>query len=365
MLLPPDAIELSLRELCMGKQFYRPQLDVVRFFAFAAVFGHHVLPRSGVPVLAAAAANAMGFGLSLFFVLSAYLITLVLLRELETTGSIRLSPFYKRRILRIWPLYVVGLGIGVFRAYRHGVLAQQKAWFIAALLLSGNLIDSGGILMSHLWSISVEEQFYLLFPSAGTRFGRRGMLALALLLIVIANAALTHFAHALAFLDTTVWFNSLVQFDMFAAGILLALADHKLPHWGVYASLAGAIFSLCTWLFVADVFHLKTMGAVAQSAPAVCLGYTLDALACCLFIVALQGLPAWQPLTYSGKISYGLYVFHLPAIALIGTRFSSGLVDIGLSLALSYALAALSYRFLETPFLEIKRSFELVPTRAV
>ena len=349
----------------MPRRFYRPQLDVVRFFAFIAVFFHHVLPRNGVSALAAAASNAMGFGLSLFFVLSAYLITLVLLRELEATGSIHLGPFYKRRILRIWPLYLFGIGIGVFRAYSHGVLGQEKTWFIAALLFSGNLIDPGGILMSHLWSISVEEQFYLLFPSSGTRFGRRGMLALALLLILIANTALTHFAHVHAYLDTTIWFNSLVQFEMFAAGILLALMDHKLPRWGVSASLAGAISSLGIWFFAADVFHLKTMGAVAQSASAVCLGYALDALACCLFIMALQGLPAWQPFTYSGKISYGLYVFHIPAIALIGARFSSSMVDICLSLALSYALAALSYRFFEKPFLEVKRSFELVPTRAV
>ena len=349
----------------MRKRFYRPQLDVVRFFAFLAVFGHHVLPRSGVPALTSAAVNGMGFGLSLFFVLSAYLITLVLLREVETTGRIHLAPFYKRRMLRIWPLYLLGLGIGVFRAYSHGVLAQQKTWFLAALLLSGNLVDSGGILMSHLWSISVEEQFYLLFPSAGTRFGRRGMLAFALLLIVTANAALTHFAHAHAPLDTTVWFNSLVEFEMFAAGILLALADHRLPHWSVPISLAAVAVSLGLWLFTAHVFHLKTMGAAAQSAPALCLGYALVAVACCLFVAALQGLPAWQPFIYSGKISYGLYVFHLPVIALIGTRFSSSIVDIGLSLGLTYAIAALSYRFFETPFLQIKRSFELVPTRAV
>jgi peptidoglycan/LPS O-acetylase OafA/YrhL len=349
----------------MHKRFYRPQLDVVRFFAFFAVFCHHVLPRTGVSALAAAASNAMGFGLSLFFVLSAYLITLVLLKERETTGRIHLASFYKRRILRIWPLYLVGIGIGVLRAYHHGVLLQQRAWFIAALLLSGNLIYPGTILMSHLWSISVEEQFYLLFPSACSRFGRRGMLVLALLLIILANMALMYFAYVHAYLDTTIWFNSLVQFEMFAAGILLALADYRLPRLGVSASLAGASFSLGIWLFVADVFNLKTMGAVAQSVPAVCLGYALVALACCIFIMSLQGLPAWQPFIYSGKISYGLYVFHIPAIALIGTRFSSSMVDISLSLALSYALATLSYHFFETPFLKLKRNFELVHTRAV
>lgn len=349
----------------MPKRFYRPQLDVVRCCAFLAVFCHHELPRTDVSRLAAAIANGMGFGLSLFFVLSAYLITLLLLKETEETGSIHLGAFYKRRILRIWPLYLLGIGIGVFRSYHHGVLDQDKAWFIAALLFSGNMVSSAGVLMSHLWSISIEEQFYLLFPSSGSRFGRRGMLAFALILIAGANATMVYFAHVHAELDTTVWFSSLVQFEMFAAGILLALADSRLPRWGLAGSMAAAVFALCTWFAVADLFQLKTQNAVAQTAAGLCFGYLMIAVACCVFIVALQGLPAWRPFTYSGRISYGLYVFHIPAIALLGRHFSSGLLNAGAALTMTYLLAALSYKFFEKPFLEFKRSLELIPTRAV
>ncbi len=197
-----------------------------------AVFGHHVLPRTGAHnVLLKTAADSMGFGLCLFFVLSAYLITLLLVRERERTGSIHLVPFYKRRILRIWPLYLLGISIGVARALIHGVFMEQKTWFIAALLLSGNLIYPGAILMSHLWSISIEEQFYLFFPSACRNFGRRGMVLFAILLIVLANGSLIHFGHVHADLDVRVWFSSFVQFEMFAAGILLALVDEHLPRW--------------------------------------------------------------------------------------------------------------------------------------
>jgi peptidoglycan/LPS O-acetylase OafA/YrhL len=334
---------------------------VVRFCAFVAVFVHHCISRTGAGNEREIFADAMGFGLCLFFVLSAYLIALLLIREREQTGSIHLLLFYRRRILRIWPLYLLGLSIGIFRAFHHGVLMEQKSWFIAALLLSGNLIYPGTILMSHLWSISIEEQFYLFFPTVCRNLGRRGMLIVALFLIVLANATLVHFAHIHADLDVKVWFSSFVQYEMFAAGILLALADAWLPRWGIPASLLAATCSVGLWGGAAGAFHLKTMGAFATSALALCAGYAIVALACCLFVVALQGLPSPQPLIYSGKISYGLYVFHIPAIAIVTSRvhgFAGALV----SLALTYGIAAVSYRYYETPFLKLKRHFEVVRT---
>ncbi|MGI4855167.1 MAG: acyltransferase family protein [Janthinobacterium lividum] len=347
-------------------RFYRPQLDVVRFCAFLAVFGHHTLPRTGDHSRwLTTAADAMGFGLSLFFVLSAYLITLLLLREREQTGSIHLVPFYKRRALRIWPLYLLGIGIGVVRAVSHGVFLQQKTWFIAALLLSGNLIYPGTILMSHLWSISIEEQFYLFFPSACRTFGRRGMLLFALVLIVAANVTLIHFAHIHADLDVRVWFSSFVQFEMFAAGILLALADKHLPRWSVVVSLFASGGAALLWFGATAVFHLKTTGAVASSAAGLCVGYATVAAACCLLLVAVQGLPSPAPMVYSGKVSYGLYVFHLPVIALVSARFATYSVGVLVSMVLTYGLAALSYRYFELPFLQRRQHLQLIPTRAI
>ena len=338
----------------------------MRFIAFLAVFLHHVLPRGGGnSFLLSTAANAMGFGLCLFLVLSAYLIAMLLLREREQTGSIHLVSFYTRRILRIWPLYLLGLGIGVFRAYSHGVLDQQKTWFVAALLLAGNLvIPTSGALMSHLWSISVEEQFYLFFPTACKNFPRRGMFVFAIALIVMANLALVYFVHVGAELDTTVWFSSFVQFEMFAAGILLALADARLPRWSTPVSLLAAAASIGLWVLVDGAFHLKTAGARATSIPAACAGYALVALSCCVFLVAMQGLSSPPALEYAGKISFGLYVFHIPVIALLSARLHPYPLACVVCLAVTCGIAALSYQFYEKPFLRMKRRFELVPTRA-
>ena len=346
----------------MQPRFYRPQLDVVRFCAFFAVFNHHVLPRTGNSPVWNCVANACGFGLSLFFVLSAYLISLVLLQEREQTGRVRLRDFYVRRALRIWPLYLVGLAIGVLRALSHGVLDDQKMWFLAALFLAGNLLPANGILMSHLWSISVEEQFYLLFPSPGS-FGRKGMLTCALLLLVAANVSLWHFARLHAALDTTVWFSSFVQFQMFASGILLALLDEKIPRRRPYLAglcllVSGLMAFAAQWSF-----HLKSQGEFATSASALCAGYGLVALACCLFLVGVQQLPTWSPFVYLGKISFGLYVFHIPVMALLGERLHTVSLNIVSVFAGTVLLASASYHFLEKPFLQLKRRFEIVATR--
>src|SRR3954463_14084740 len=96
--------------------FYRPELDALRFFAFFAVFVHHTLPHDPtkyaaqhLPGFLAVVAGAGAFGVDLFFLLSAYLITSLLLRERRQTGKIAVRAFYLRRILRIWPLYFFAL----------------------------------------------------------------------------------------------------------------------------------------------------------------------------------------------------------------------------------------------------------------
>ncbi len=133
------------------------------------------------------------------------------------------------------------------------------------------------------------------------------------------------------------------------------------PHRERFA-VVGAIGLL---LLTSALFHLKTMGSTARSASSLCLAYVIVAFACCLIIVALQGLPSPEPLVYSGRISYGLYVFHIPAIALVTSRVPMAWMAAPLSLAVAYGLAAISYRYFETPFLLLKRRFELIPTRAV
>src|ERR1700726_4382855 len=125
-------------------RFYRPELDALRFFAFFSVFICHVFPQTAdgytkhhVPRVAAelisSAVTAGTFGVSLFFPLSAFLISSLLLREKEQTGTLKVRSFYIRRILRIWPLYFVFLAIAAALALPH-----DAKFLLGCVFLSGN-----------------------------------------------------------------------------------------------------------------------------------------------------------------------------------------------------------------------------------
>src|SRR5829696_4967534 len=182
---------------------YHPELDVLRFVAFLAVFMHHALPRDarlyishGLSPAATqwllTAKEAGAFGLDIFFALSAYLITELLLREHRSRGSFSISAFYVRRALRIWPLYFTFLALTVFVI---PTLLPRESFgpiYIASFaLFVGNWVcATKGIPFSvagPLWSISVEEQFYIGWPLLLRFFGinRIKQLAIAMLLLAL------------------------------------------------------------------------------------------------------------------------------------------------------------------------------------
>ena len=118
------------------QRFYRPELDVLRFLAFLLVFFRHGYEAFASPGVRRVG-EASGIGLPVFFLLSAYLITELLLREQEKTGTIHLRAFFVRRILRIWPLYFLFLlGSFLIAVSGHGVFPPKA--LAAFLLLWGN-----------------------------------------------------------------------------------------------------------------------------------------------------------------------------------------------------------------------------------
>lgn len=368
-------------------RYYRPELDAVRFVAFSLVFVHHVTHRTpegfgahfrwAVP--AAAFANACGFGVALFFTLSAYLICELLLREKERSQSINIRFFLIRRMLRIWPLYFLGLGIGCFLAVQSHH-TEDLLLFGACALMAGNWFNiffhTTLNPMSVLWSISVEEQFYLFCPFTIGKLSRRGLYVLCGIILVVANLTLFVLGSRGANTDTTVWYNSLVQFEFFAIGILLSLILRgrvlSIPLW-IRITMQGA--ALLLWFLACYVFHAKQDGP-STSGISLVTGYAIAAIGCILMIVGFLGLPAkflpaW--LVWLGKISYGLYVYHLLAITLFSylpaSFASTGAIAFILRLAgkfgLTILLAALSYKFFESRFLRLKRHFEVVESRPV
>lgn len=372
-----------------SQRYYRPELDVLRFFALSLVFVFHIFQvyRPGSPFTFLDGVQETGAaGVCIFFTLSAFLITELLLREREGSGTIDIQAFYVRRVLRIWPLYFLTIFLAVLASHvvRHS-FTPVGPLVLPSLLFCGNwaVVLHGwplNPLMSPLWSISVEEQFYLLWPFLVLRWGARGVLRAALMLLPLAWATDLLFPLLGWSKTPALWANSLNQFQFFAVGATVAVLLHRRPvrfSPALRCALLGAALVL---LYLASS-PFQYINPEIHSGPLRMLGgyWCLDA-ACILLLLGtvgarLSGLS--RPLVYLGKISYGLYVFHLALglvvhamVSLIVTpRFHLGFaaqlgVTFTVTAVLTVVLASLSYHFYELPFLRLKRRFTVVPSRA-
>ena len=349
-------------------RFYRPELDALRFLAFAFVLLRH---GARIPIPGGRLIQECGsFGLSLFFFLSAFLITELLIREREQTGTVHLKAFYLRRILRIWPLYFTG----VFLAVVAGRLWPDLYWITKLRLLSMVLFFTNWYAgpffgpFTPLWSISIEEQFYAVWPAV-IKHGRVALKVACGLFIVGAMVTLSIQAPRH---NTRLWLNTFVEFLFFGTGALVALAVHR-RRWSIsiYTRIALAACAPACWV-AAQAFGNIANEAITPSAPLACSCYLLaDAGCAALLLAAFGAMPSAVPrsLIYLGRISYGLYVFHKMFILILshlGAGFSPAwtflLVDGG-TLVLSIGVASLSYRYVEQPINRIKERFAIVPSR--
>jgi peptidoglycan/LPS O-acetylase OafA/YrhL len=375
-----------------GQRFYRPELDTLRFFAFLGVFVFHTIPQDpsfyrqhhlllpAVVPLVCAVSGAGAFGVDLFFGLSAYLITMILMREKEIGGRINIKAFYFRRILRIWPLYFFFIAVAALVPLWDR--SQHLGWpYIGGyLLLAGNWVyvwkglpDSIAI---PLWSLSIEEQFYLMWPLALRRISRGQLVSAVFVLLFLANAARVCLV-SLHVLGARIEYNSFVRLDAIALGILVAyVLKGQAPALSLTSRVAVAGFSLFLWFIVAACTKLN---AVREVAPVLgtLLGRPLVAIAAAGLLIAVIGAPAAGAkvltnalLTYLGRISYGLYVYHLAGLLIarhfVRTNYAKGYAIYFLSgFTLTVIFSVISYRWLESPFLRMKERFAVVRSRPV
>jgi peptidoglycan/LPS O-acetylase OafA/YrhL len=397
----PDSLSgaavIAFGHLSKTERLYYPELDALRFIAFLLVFLHHTAPREAsgyegyfskdIAEVLASATNMLGYGLPLFFFLSAFLITELLLREKLKTKTIKIGDFYIRRALRIWPLYFLGIVIGIAAAAIMQLSGSSGDYgngrmLLMYLALCGNWYFARGATawpsnpMTPLWSISVEEQFYLFWPivirfaSHRTLFCVCGFIALA---AIIAEQFLGSI-HADA--DISIWTNSFVQFEIFAAGAAVALyLNGNTPRFHIKTRMSLAMVSLFLWFASAYWFQAKYIGP-ASSGLSIVIGYFFIASGCATAMLSILGIRRTLPLLviYLGRISFGLYVFHLLAIEIVAeldehsfamSGWRGAGLDAAASLLLTISLAALSYRFLETPFLRLKERFAAIASRPI
>jgi len=367
-------------------RFYRPELDALRFFAFFGVFVFHAAPRTlefydaaryphWLSNILISAFGAGAYGVDLFFALSAYLITSLMLRERAATGSLDLRSFYLRRILRIWPLYLCFVAFAALAPLWTSTQKLPFHYVAGFSLLAGNwMYVFYGLPASFaipLWTVSIEEQFYLTWPLAVRKVSIRGMGAIAVCLLIIANVWRIALAVSGA-APQAMEYNTFTRLDPIALGILIALLGNRLPQFARWQRVVLLSVGLASWIAVYGFSVLYHPDPANQWRSV--LGHPVTALASLAILLSVIGsqypLLKNKQLLYLGKISYGLYVVHefahFCAIRLVhASTPSEVLAQSCVGLVLTILLAAASYRWLESPFLKLKERFAYVQTRPV
>jgi peptidoglycan/LPS O-acetylase OafA/YrhL len=372
-------------------RYYRPELDVLRFVAFMFVFIAHRNDLAPVDPAAHPWLHAFSqigvYGVPVFFFLSAFLITELLERERELTGRINVRAFYARRILRIWPLYfLVFFGLVLLNHAMPGAGADSPAKWLFFMLFAGNwYITFNGWIeypVNPMWSLSVEEQFYIAIPFLAM-LGRRALIAVNLAVLAVAYGVIIYYAQGFAPSSgfSGQWTNSFVQFQFFAGGMLLALAMRgRRPDW--HAALRAGLLALAVALWLAAFIACGIKADFPKSTVAQSLiGWPLVLAGTALMLIGVLGTPRRflpAPLIYLGRISYGLYLVHIFFFWLVYDKLKPWLAHataaaglgawqttIGalMAFAASVLCASLLYHAFETPFLRLKRRFTAVPSR--
>jgi len=305
---------------------------------------------------------AGGFlGVDLFFALSGFLITSILVDEYESSGGISLRAFYARRALRLVPALFAMLAIYVVialtlaeHATEHLAAAAFAAGYVMNWVIAFNLGSAGFV--AHTWSLAVEEQFYLLWPVllllALVSAGRRGAAALGLVLLAVSTIWRTYLAAHGASWDR-IYCGFDTNTDALFAGCVLALVD---------MSPAMLNFMRRSWYIPSAVIAAFCILAVSEAHWMEVWGMTVFGL-CAAWLVRMLSVSGANPLKtalestplrFLGRISYGVYLWHgLILWLLLFAHMPDRVIVLALA-PLSVMVAILSYAVVEQPFLRMK-----------
>jgi peptidoglycan/LPS O-acetylase OafA/YrhL len=341
---------------------YQPGLDGIRGVAIAAVVAFHAFgwPRDGY------------LGVDLFFVLSGFLITTLLLEEHRERGRVSLRAFYRRRALRLVPaLVVLVAAVVAVAAVRFVVTGDhegfRKAWVggLSGVTYTSNLLLAFDpkqlpVSLSHLWSLAAEGQFYVVWPAVLLVVLRR---RLALPLTVALIGLVLYRQVDLVLRDVPSWrygFGPETRSSSILVGCLFALL----------ATSTAARAKLRAWapvgLILVGAMILLNLGPLLFVGPLVLFGLGAGTLVvAALEPGSLRTALSVPPLVFLGRISYSLYLWHLPILVALGANARGGLSRELAGVAVALVAAFLSYRFVEQPFLRRKRRLRLGPEAAV
>jgi peptidoglycan/LPS O-acetylase OafA/YrhL len=360
-----------------------PELDTIRGVAILLVLFFHgfgfrygLQGLSGFPKLFVAATLSGWMGVNLFFVLSGFLITGILLDTKSKAGYYR--TFYIRRALRILPLYYAVLAL-LAVVTRTGWVGRHASWTFLGLsfFYLSNVTELFGVKMQYgvLWSLAVEEHFYLLWPAA-VRSLSRHRVAIVGLIIGVVCPCLRAFYFIRGY-DSGTGYTWLVADGLATGAVLATLARGP---WGTRAHMRS-VTQICFAVSLIMFAGGYPFGIFQASRF---LGLTLRETALNLFfagsiaLALLAGTSRWKAvvnrpvLQFFGEISYGVYLIHMlvfdleshlwsrlfPNVSAVGGHFALMALFFTIGVLVTVAIAYLSRWYFEEPFLRLKRRFE-------
>ena len=341
---------------------YISGLDGLWFVAVAIVIAAHFHLAPNVPG---------GFGVSIFFFISGFLITRLMLAEEKATGQFALGRFYVRRFIRLLPPLML-----------MGVIAVPLLWLMdpagfssSQVLLSfsylGNIHKIGARLfgwkegyhaLEPLWSLAVEEHFYLLLPwvLVLVRGKLKRIWAMAAVLVGALGLRMVVWAVIPAHADDINYNFTLTRLDAIGWGVLLTLLldGEYLPfawierwaHWLLWGGALAMLASLVHWWPYYETVIKYTPQSIA-------IGFAFCGAIFPSRTSYVRTIAEWPVVRYLGKISYELYLWHFPVYSLAGYFIAPGIVRSSLALAITLAVSSLAYTLTTKRLAPLRKKF--------
>lgn len=344
-----NRIALALRTYGFGTQRVIPGLDGLRAISIVFVLLAHL--SGTVHFLNYRWLMGLGeFGVRVFFVISGYLITTILLEELNRKGTISLPRFYFRRTMRLFPAaYFLITVMAVLGAL--GLTLLDRRDIIFAVTYTMNYFDGRGWPLGHLWSLAVEEQFYLVWPLTVSSLALPKCRRLLLFVLVLGPV----FRIASPYVGAA--FNFLRWSDALATGCLLAIMRDELGNMRNYARLTAS-----RWFYLVPLTALAA-NYIPSTKVTWLAGETIMNVAIAISVDwamrntdGLTGRFLNQPtISFIGVLSYSLYLWQQPFLNRNSDRLYC---SFPFNIILAFTMALASYLLIEAPFLRLRKAIE-------
>jgi peptidoglycan/LPS O-acetylase OafA/YrhL len=354
-----------------NKSFYLSGINGLRAIAALSVVAAHVMMpgisnfnlkyRLDLPMA--------GYGVTLFFVISGFLITFLLLKEIDKTGNISIRKFYFRRILRIWPIYYLFIIICVILSFFISDIKIIKAnTIICYLFFAANvpfIFGNGILIIAHYWSIGVEEQFYLFWPWV-VKLSQKKLLIYSFLIFFILFSIKCILWLILG--SKSLFYQAIMvtRFHCMMVGAIGAILYVKSNLFFIKLS-SDKVVQLSAWV----LFICMGIGIIRLPAP-----IASEFIALVSLVLIIGQITKFNRLInldhrffdFIGKISYGIYIIHPLVIYLSSSIFIHLEIYMPLKYILVYAwvffvtiaVSYFSYTYFESKFLRLKQKFTVI-----